>query len=56
MLIMANNVIKNVQTQAVGFAPILRSYFDKCAIAEIIDDHVELDPLCVRIVVGLNET
>ena len=44
MLIMANNVIENVQTQAVGFAPILRSYFDKCAIAEIIDDHVELDP------------
>ena len=37
-------VIKNVQTQAVGFAPILRYYFDRCGIANIIDDHVELDP------------
>ena len=37
-------VIKNVQTQAVGFAPILRYYFDQCGIASIIDDHVELDP------------
>jgi len=37
-------VIKNVQTQAVGFAPILRYYFDRCTIANIIDDHVELDP------------
>ena len=27
-----------------GFAPILRHYFDRCAIANIIDDHVELDP------------
>jgi transposase len=36
-------IIKNVQTQAVGFAPILRYYFDRCAIANIIDDHVELD-------------
>ncbi len=37
-------VIKNVQTQAVGFAPILRRYFDQCGIQQIIDDHVELDP------------
>jgi transposase len=41
---MGKFVIKNVQTQAVGFAPILRHYFDRCAIASIIDDHVELDP------------
>jgi transposase len=41
---MMTPVIKNVQTQAVGFAPILRYYFDRCAIANIIDDHVELDP------------
>jgi len=41
---MATPVIKNVQTQAVGFAPILRYYFDQCGIAHIIDDHVELDP------------
>ena len=41
---MATHVIKNVQTQAVGFAPILRHYFDQCGITNIIDDHVELDP------------
>jgi transposase len=41
---MMTPVIKNVQTQAVGFAPILRYYFDRCAIANIIDDHVEMDP------------
>ena len=41
---MATPVIKNVQTQAVGFGPILSYYFDRCAIANIIDDHVELDP------------
>jgi len=41
---MMTPVIKNVQTQAVGFAPILRHYFDRCGIANIIDDHVELDP------------
>jgi transposase len=41
---MATPVIKNVQTQAVGFGPILRHYFDRCGIANIIDDHVELDP------------
>ena len=35
--------IKNVQTQAVGFGPILRSYFDQCSIAKTIDEHVELD-------------
>jgi len=40
---MATPVIKNVQTQAVGFGPILRSYFDQCGIAKIIDEHVELD-------------
>ena len=41
-LLMATPVIKNVQTQAVGFGPILRYYFDQCGIAKIIDDHVEL--------------
>ena len=40
---MVTPVIKNVQTQAVGFAPILLHYFDRCAIANIIDQHVELD-------------
>lgn len=41
---MTDNVIKNVQTQSVGFAPILASYFEKCAIQRIIDDNVALDP------------
>ena len=40
---MAKIPIKNVQTQAVGFGPILRYYFDKCGIEKIIDEHVELD-------------
>ena len=31
---MATPVIKNVQTQAVGFGPILRKYFDQCGIAK----------------------
>ncbi|MDX9787870.1 MAG: DUF4277 domain-containing protein [Desulfobacterales bacterium] len=34
-------VIKNVQTQAVGFAPILHRYFDQCGIQRIINDQVE---------------
>ncbi len=41
---MPAQAIQNVQTQAVGFAPILRRYFDQCGIQRIIDDHVELDP------------
>jgi transposase len=28
----------------VGFGPILSHYFDKCGIAQIIDEHVEMDP------------
>ena len=41
---MAKTVLNSVQTQGVGFAPILRYYFEKCAIQKIIDDHVVLDP------------
>ena len=41
---MAKNIIKSVETKGVGFAPILRYYFERCAIAEIIDDNVALDP------------
>ena len=41
---MAKHVIKNVQTQSVGFAPILGHYFEKCGIQRIIDEHVALDP------------
>ncbi len=31
-------------TQGVGFAPILKYYFEKCGIADIIDANVPLDP------------
>lgn len=41
---MTTPAIKNVQTQAIGFAPILRHYFDQCGIKSIIDNYVELDP------------
>ena len=40
---MATIPIKNVQTQTVGFGPILRYYFDRCGIEKIIDEHVDLD-------------
>ena len=41
---MATSVIKSVQTQGIGFAPILKYYFEKCGISQIIDDYVTLDP------------
>ena len=41
---MAKNIVKSVNTKGVSFAPILRCYFDRCAIAEIIDENVPLDP------------
>lgn len=41
---MSQTVIRDVQTKGVGFAPILRHYFEKCGIAEIIDQNVPLDP------------
>ena len=59
---MSKSVIKSVQTQGVGFAPILRHYFDRCDIINIIDDHVLLDPrrkilthgqACVAMITGI---
>jgi transposase len=41
---LVDNVLQSVQTKAIGFAPILRHFFEKCGISEIIDDHVLLDP------------
>ncbi|MBW2195343.1 MAG: IS1634 family transposase [Deltaproteobacteria bacterium] len=41
---MSQTVVRNVQTKGVGFAPILRHYFEKCEIAKIIDENVPLDP------------
>jgi transposase len=41
---MAKKVINSVTTKGIGFAPILKSYFEKCAIQRIIEQHVPLDP------------
>jgi len=41
---MPKNIIENVDTQGVGFAPILLHYFKQCGIVEAIDNHVPTDP------------
>lgn len=41
---MTASVVTSVETQPVGFAPILQCYFERCCIANIIDDNIELDP------------
>jgi transposase len=41
---MAKNIIESVETKNIGFGPILRFYFEKCNIAQIIDENVPLDP------------
>lgn len=41
---MVKSIVKTVKTQPVGFAPILKWYFERCGIDRIIDDNVELDP------------
>ena len=41
---MPDIVMKSVQTQGLGFAPILRQYFERCRINTIIDENVPLDP------------
>ena len=40
---MVDNVNNNVETKPIGFAPILQHYFQKCCIADIIDQNVPLD-------------
>ncbi len=40
---LANDINNNVETKQVGFAPILSHYFNKCDIANIIDQNVPLD-------------
>jgi transposase len=54
--------LENVQTQKIGFAPILKYYFERCGIAKIIDEHVPLDPrrkmlshgeACVAMITGI---
>jgi hypothetical protein len=34
----------SVKTTGVGFAPILKHYFERCGIEKIIDQNVDLDP------------
>jgi len=40
----ASSVVTDVVTENIGFAPILRHYFEKCAIADILDAHMIADP------------
>jgi transposase len=41
---MPETVIQNVQTQPIGYAPILKYFFDAARIQAIIDENVALDP------------
>lgn len=41
---MAKKVMKSVKTKGVGFAPILKHFYQRCGIQEIIDRNVTLDP------------
>ena len=59
---MQHNVINDVHTKPVGFAPILAHYFKKCGIVDIIDEHVPTDPrrkvlthgqACIAMVTGI---
>ncbi len=59
---MENYIIEGVETKGVSFAPILRHYFEKSDIIQIIDENVPLDPsrkvltngqACVAIITGI---
>ncbi len=41
---MSPSEIPTVYTQPIGYAPILRHYFERCKIVKILDEHVPLDP------------
>ncbi len=41
---MAKKFVQTVKTRGVGFSPVLKHFFDKSGISEIIDDNVPLDP------------
>lgn len=60
--IMPDIIMKSVQTQGVGFAPILRCYLNRCRIQQIIDHNIPLDPrrkvlshgeACVAMITGI---
>jgi len=59
---MPKNIVKNVNTQGVGFAPILRHYFKQCGIEEAIDKNIQTDPrrkvlthgeACIAMITGI---
>jgi transposase len=37
------SMVQAVETKGIGFAPILRSYYERCRLAQIIDENVPLD-------------
>jgi transposase len=41
---MSSSEVPTVHTQPIGYAPILRHYFERCRLVEIIDQQVPLDP------------
>ena len=41
---MTEKALQAVKTKGVGFAPVLRHFFDKAGIADIIDENIPLDP------------
>ncbi len=41
---MVTKILNSVETKGVGFAPILKHFYEKCGIRDIIDDKVPLDP------------
>ena len=45
---MPDVIMQSVQTKGVGFAPILKCYFERCNIQNIIDDNVPLDLGCPK--------
>ena len=59
---MAKEVLHSVKTKGVGFAPILKHFYEKCSIQEIIDDKVPPDPrrrvlthgqACIAMITGI---
>jgi len=59
---MPKNIVKNVNTQGVGFAPILLHYFKQCGIEEAIDENIQTDPrrkvlthgeACIAMITGI---
>ncbi len=59
---MQDNKVKSTKTEGIGFAPILRHYYERSGIAGIIDKNVPLDPrrkilthgeACIAMITGI---